>query len=295
MIVDSHVHLQPHGEKPPITLERLEMYVESAKAQGIECIAITEHLFRFQEAFDLLYGWWEADTVNPMLCKAAREYWQDHVSCSIADYVRVVEEAKSGGLPVLLGLELDWIPGHIDQLRRFVEPYAWDVVLGSVHYIGSWGFDVLPHPVFEVEWQRRDIDATFAQYAALLRDLALSGLCQVLAHSDLPKIAGYAPTSFEPLHKAIVGAAVETGCAIEVNSSGYNSTAGEAYPAPTVLQRAQRAGVSITLGSDAHRSEHVGRRFDDLVGLALRAGYREYVSFENRHPILHRLQQKGPS
>src|SRR3712207_9471076 len=36
MIVDCHVHLQPHGERPPVDRERVERYVEHARANGVD-------------------------------------------------------------------------------------------------------------------------------------------------------------------------------------------------------------------------------------------------------------------
>jgi len=289
MYVDSHVHLQPHGEQPPMTRERIELYVEAARERGVEQIAITEHLFRFREAYDALYGWWDAGHDDPALVAATKAYWDGHVSASIADYVRVIEECKSAGLPVLLGLELDWLPGRAEDLRRFLAPYDWDIVLGSVHWIGAWGFDTLGIPVCAAEWERRAVDTVFEEYATLLRDLAGSGLCDVLAHPDLPKIAGHRPTSFTPLHSAIVEAASDGGCAVEMNSNGYNTPAREQYPALLVLERAHAVGLSITMGSDAHRPERLGERFDDLAVLAASAGYEEYVSFEQRRPVAHAL------
>ncbi len=289
MYVDSHVHLQPHGEQPPMTLQRIERYVEVARANNVDAIAITEHLFRFQEAFDLLYGWWDADRAHPALAAGARAFWEDHVSGSMRDYVRTVEQAKAAGLPVLLGLELDWIPGRADELRSFLAPYDWDIVLGSVHWIGAWAFDNLRDRLAIEQWQRRDIDGVFAEYGAMLRDLGASGLCDVLAHPDLPKLAGHRPTSWTPLHDAIVGAAVDGGCAIEINANGYNRPVAEPYPALPVLERSREAGLAITLASDAHQPERVGQRFGDLALLASSAGYREFVSFEARKATAHPL------
>ncbi len=288
MYVDSHVHLQPHGQAPPITRQRIEQYVEAGRAAGVERIAFTEHLCRFEEAYRLLDGWWDADRSNPELSASAHAYWRDHVSCSVDDYACVIEEAKSAGLPVLLGIEMDWIAGREDELRRFLAPYDWDVVLGSVHWIGSWEFDTGAEPDF-AEWTRRDVDGVFAGYAALLRELAASGLCDVLAHPDLPKIHGHRPTSFTPLHEAIVEAATDGGCAVELNSNGYRTPAGEAYPAMPVVERARAAGLSITLASDAHQPERLGQRFDDLARWAAEAGYREFVSFEARQPTARPL------
>lgn len=288
MYVDSHVHLQPHGEAPPITRERIELYVESARAHGVDRIAFTEHLFRFREAFDLLHGWWEADRANPALAEATQRYLEDEASSSVAEYVRVVEEAKSAGLPVLLGLEMDWFAGQGEKLSRFLAPYDWDIVLGSVHWIGAWGFDSGSGAAY-AEWERRDIDSVFADYAALLSDLAASGLCDVLAHPDLPKLFGHRPSTFTPLHEAIVAAAVDAGCAVEINSNGYNKPVAEAYPALPVLERARAAELPITFASDAHEPERVGERFDDLAALAVRAGYDEFISFEQRRRATHAM------
>src|SRR3990172_6054415 len=289
MFVDSHVHLQPHSEKPPMTMERIQRYVECALANGVEKIAITEHLFRFQEAYDVLHGWWEADAAHPALVRATQAYWDDHISGTVRDYVRTVEQAKSAGLPVLLGLELDWLPGRADELQRFLAPYDWDIVLGAVHWIGAWGFDSLDEPASAAEWERRDIDNVFAGYAGLLRELAASGLCDVLAHPDLPKLAGHRPSSFTPLHTAIVEAARDGQCAVEVNSNGYRKPVAEPYPALPVLERAHAAGLPITLASDAHQPERVGQRFGDLATWAASAGYREYVSFVGQQAIAHPL------
>jgi len=288
MYVDSHVHLQPHGAAPPVTRERIEQYLAVAQERGVEQVAFTEHLFRFEEAYRLLAGWWDDDREHPQLAAVSRAYIEDHVSMSVAGYVRVIEEAKSAGLPVLLGLEMDWLPGRADELRAFLEPYSWDIVLGSVHWIGAWGFDS-SNDLDRAEWDQRDIDAVHGDYAALLRELASEELCDVLAHPDLPKLFGHRPTSFTPLHSAIVDAAQTGRCAVELNSHGYNKPCAEQYPALPVLERARAAGLSITLASDAHTPDRVGERFDDLAALAARAGYEEFVSFRERRPSSHPL------
>lgn len=276
-MIDCHTHLQPHGEAPPITVERIERYVEVARERGIEKLCVTEHLFRFQEAYGALDGWWDDDP-DPHLASLAQRYWRDHVSGSVADYVRVVERAKAAGLPVLLGLEMDWIHGRADALRAFLAPYDWDIVLGSVHYIGAWGFDC---PEFIDEWAKRDVAAVWGDYAALVRELAESGLADVIAHPDVPKIFGHRPADETPLHRAVVEGASAHGVAVELNSNGIRYT-GEAYPALPLLERARAAALPITFGSDAHRPERVGADFEALAAWARRAGYEEASWFESR-------------
>ena len=276
-MIDCHTHLQPHGQAPPMTRERIEQYVEVALARGLTHVSFTEHLFRFQEAFDALFGWWDEDP-DPTLAKTAHEYWSDHVSGSVTDYVRTIEDAKSRGLPVLLGLEMDWIPGRSEELARFLAPYDWDIVLGSVHYVGSFGFD---EQKFIAEWDRRDVADVWSQYATLVREAAESGLVDVLAHPDLPKVFGHRPPDETPLHDAILAGAKVHGTALELNSNGLRKC-DEIYPALPLLERAHAARLPITLASDAHTADRVGENFADLVAWARTAGYTEALAFVGR-------------
>jgi len=278
-MIDCHTHLQPHGEQPPMTRARIDEYVRAGAARGVTTVCITEHLFRFEEAYRLLHGWWDDDP-DPKLASMADRYWRDHISGSIADYVRLVEDAKSAGVPVLLGLEMDWIHGKEDELRRFLAPYDWDIVLGSVHYIGAWGFD---EPGFIDEWSRRDVADVWRDYGELVRELAESGLVDVLAHPDLPKVFGHRPADETPLHDAILAGASMRGTAVELNSNGIRRCK-EIYPAMPLLERARGLGLPVTLASDAHTPDRVGANFDDLAAWARRAGYEEAAAFVGRKP-----------
>ncbi len=281
MLVDQHVHLQPHGERPVVDRALIERYVETALTNGLDGIVITEHLFRFQEAFDLLKGWWDADP-NPRLASMVAAYWQDHVNLRLDEYVVLIEAVKSAGLPVFLGMEMDWLTGKAELLRGILAPYAWDLVLGSVHWIGAFAVD---DEAMLDQWECRDTDQIHAEYGQLLGELAGSGLVDVLAHSDLPKIFGYRPTSFAPLHQQILAAAVRGGCAIEINTKGLLVPAAELYPAPDVLRAAHAAGVPVTLASDAHRPDRLGQAFDRATIAAQQAGYQGYVRHVGRKRV----------
>jgi histidinol-phosphatase (PHP family) len=277
MLVDCHVHLQPHGQKPPMTLALIEEYVLAANERGVTAICITEHLFRFEEAYRALHGWWDADP-DPRLAGMVAKYWQDHVSGSVADYVRVVEQAKSRGLPVYLGLEMDWLPGKGEVLRDFLAPYDWDVVLGSVHYVGAFGID---DPQYLFEWDKRDVAAIWSDYASLMRELAETGLADVLAHPDVLKKFGHRPANETPLHTAIVEGARAFGTAIELNTNGLRRC-DEIFPDLPLVARAREAGLPITLASDAHTAAYIGYEFAQANAWARRAGYEEASYFVAR-------------
>ena len=59
----------------------------------------------------------------------------------------------------------------------------------------------------------------------------------------------------------------------------------EIYPAPIFLDMFNKAGVPITLASDAHRPEDTAWEFAEVVEYARKAGYTEYLQFEKRTRI----------
>jgi histidinol-phosphatase (PHP family) len=263
-----------------MTRERIEQYVAVAQERGVTHVAFTEHLFRFQEAYDSLYGWWDRDP-DPALSQLAAKYWRDHVSGSVADYVRVIEAAKADGLPVLLGLEMDWITGRGQDLARFLAPYDWDIVLGSVHYIGAFGVD---DHAFIAEWDRRETADVWRDYGALVREAAESGLVDVLAHPDLPKVFGRRTADETSLHDQILAGAEKHRTALELNSNGLRKC-GEIYPALPLLERARGLGLPITLASDAHTPDRVGEGFDPLADWARAAGYSDAAVYIGREAL----------
>ncbi len=256
----------------------------------MDTVVFTEHLFRFREAYDLLDGWWDADP-NPLLAAATKRYWLDHVNLSLAEYAALIEGAKAAGLPVRLGIELDWIPGRAEDLHRLLAPYAWDCVLGSVHWIGSFLIDdeeSLP------EWRRRDIAAVWREYGDLVTELADAGLVDVLAHPDVVKVFGFRPADERPLRAQLVQAAAAHGLALEINTNGLRKPVAEIYPHLDTLAAARAAGVPVTLASDAHTPDRLGAAFADALAAARTAGYRDYAVFERRRRMLVPLPAPVP-
>jgi histidinol-phosphatase (PHP family) len=290
MLVDGHVHLQPHGDYLPVDRARIDRYVEHARANGVDLIIITEHLFRFHEAYALLEGWWNDDP-DPNLATLTHAYWQDEVNLSLPDYVRLIESAKADGLPVRLGLEMDWIPGRAEDLHRILAPYAWDCVLGSVHQIGAFQID---HEGFLDEWDRREVAHVWEEYVQCVEDLADAHLVDVIAHPDLPKVFGHRPPDLTPLHGRIVAAAARNGLALEINTNGARKRCEEMYPHPDVLRAAREAGVPVTLASDAHTPDRLGASFGDAIVLARAAGYEHYATHERRQRRAIPLPEVAP-
>jgi histidinol-phosphatase (PHP family) len=207
-------------------------------------------------------------------------YWHDHAHADLDVYVSCVQEAKAAGLPVVLGLEVDYYRGHMDQVAALLAGYPFDVLLGSVHWLGTWRFDDLGDPLSMAQWETRDVDAAWDDYTVAIEELAATGTCDVLAHPDLVKVAGHMSSMPEECWDRLAEAAVTSGMAAEMSSAGWRKPVAEAYPAPPLLERFVRRGVPLTTASDAHRVEHVADRVGvmsetlDALGVDTLSAYR---------------------
>lgn len=284
---DYHVHLHPHtvgpGDPPPgeFSRELIERYVERATARGLAEVCFTEHLYRMREAGPVLGEFWLAE--DPEVAAPSARFVLAQRQFSLESYVAAVVAARDFGLPVLLGLEVDYFPETIEQVSELLAPYPWDLLLGSVHWIGGFAIDVAD---VAFEFERRGVARVYEEYFALETELAGSGSVDVLAHVDVVKNHGHRlPEEARELYGAVARAATASGTAVEVSTAGLAEPCAELYPSPVFLGVLHEHGVGITLASDAHRPDTVGRDFDLARRTAREAGYRDRLEFRRRKSV----------
>lgn len=283
-MLDYHVHLWPHSERrTPLVLDQVATYCDKAAASGVVEIALTEHLFRFVQARQLLDGFW--DDVAPAaadLRRSMADYWDFHAHADLDRYVETVLAARAGGLPVVLGLEVDYYRGKMDQVAALLDGYPFDVLLGSVHWIGIWRFDDLEDARSMAHWDSRRVDECWDAYTDALEELSATGACDVLAHPDLIKVAGHRPARPEDWWDRIAETTARHRLAAEVSSAGWRKPVGEQYPAEGLLARLAARGVAFTTASDAHGADTVADRAADLAALLRSAGVDRLTGFRRR-------------
>jgi histidinol-phosphatase (PHP family) len=283
-VLDYHLHLWEHGTRPlDATLEQVAQYCARAAEHGVTEIALTEHFNRFRQVDVVFNGWWDDDP-DPALRADMKQYWNEEQGGDLDQYVEVVLAAKREGLPVVLGLEVDYYRGRMHEVASLLDGYPFDVLLGSVHWIGAWAFDCLSSPAFAAEWDNRSIEAVWDAYTEALEELADSGVCDVLAHPDLCKITGRRPAVPDEWHHRMAEAAARSGMAAEVSAAGWWKPVAEAYPAPALLARFHAAGVPVTTATDAHTLERVAERGVDVRALLAGAGYDALQAYRDRVP-----------
>lgn len=74
----------------------------------------------------------------------------------------------------------------------------------------------------------------------------------------------------------------ESKVCVEINTSGLSAPCREIYPSEVFLEMCIDNGISITLGSDAHAPEDVGKNFSQALKLIREVGYENIARFTYR-------------
>jgi histidinol-phosphatase (PHP family) len=253
VIVDYHMHLRDERGGIDHTAGAVEPFVERATERGVDEIGFTEHVYYFEQTRPL-WPW---------------PYYTERCRFDLAAYVDAVLEAKRRGLPVKLGIEVDWMGERADELAEILAPYPWDFLLGSVHMVGDHAIDTA---VGEGIWAELPADEVWRRYVDVLAAAARSGHFDVLSHPDLAKIFGVRGP--DDLYAELAAAVDDAGVALEISTAGLRKPVGELYPDARLLRL---SSAPVTLASDAHEPALVGEDFDEAIAFA-RANGRDTVS-----------------
>ncbi|MDD4169880.1 MAG: histidinol-phosphatase HisJ family protein [Desulfotomaculaceae bacterium] len=266
MIVDYHIHTKMCGH----ATGELEEYLAVANRQGLEEIGFADHLpLYFLPPDSMLAGYAMTKADLPV-------------------YVDAVQRLqKKGPVRVKLGVEADYVPGFEGELEKLLKAYPFDYVIGSVHFIDGWSFDNQEEIDRYSQW---DIWELYERYFTLVRQAAMSGLFDIMAHPDLIKKFNYLPSrDLMPLYEDTVQVFKKAGVCVEVNAAGLRYPVREIYPAQGFLKAAFRQGLTVSLGSDAHQPELVGAGLAEAVALIKATGYSEITTFEHRNRVVKNI------
>ena len=201
----------------------------------------------------------------------------------LGDYVLNLRAAagETRGLTLRLGVEADYFPETVEQLRETLAEYPFDYVIGSVHYVDGFPIDSDAR-----HWEALSVEERnekWRLYWVRVRQLAESGAYDFVGHLDLPKKFGYRPTvDLGREADAALDAIAAADMAIEINTAGWSLPAGEAYPSLELLRAARRRSIPLLINADAHFPEYLTRNFDRAAALARQAGYTELARYERR-------------
>jgi histidinol-phosphatase (PHP family) len=249
--------------------DTLEAMIEAAKKAGLEELGVSDHYVQApgNPSFDWALS---PDTLD--------------------DYIAHVEEtiAATNGITVRLGLEVDYFPKTIEQIKERLARYSFDFLITSVHFIDDFALDLKPQSWEAISQESRD--EKWRSYWQRLLSAVESRCFDIIGHFDLPKKYGFFP-SIDLTKEALAAldAMEAADMVIEINASGWDKPVQEAYPSFFYLKEARRRGIPLVINTDSHKAEDVARNFDRARRMALQAGYTELVRFEQRNRSFYAL------
>lgn len=250
--LDAHLHtdLSPDSDVP------IDVFAEQAAERGIAEIAITDHV-DFEPGAPA-YGF-TTFAQRERSVREAAERWADR------------------GVAIRFGVELTYdrtweadIREHLARHRYDFTIGSWHDRVGSVFGEGSVAGWVAGRSLAEI------VQPAFDEVVAAAR----SGLFDAIGHIDVvkrylhPHVSaadlGAAPELYEPILRALV----ESGTALEINTSGLRHRVGETYPSPAIVELYRSmGGRAVTVGSDGHRARHFAWALADGYAAAEAAGF----------------------
>ena len=198
--------------------------------------------------------------------------------------------AFMGKLLILAGVELGEATYDIPASEKLLDTLRYDFVVGSIHNLpGEEDFCLLDVDNTSDEEIREILTAYFDEE----RKLAEWGKVDSIAHLTYPLryIVGEHGRQVDLRDysgeiEAVLRAIIRSGIALEINTSGLFQKLGETMPGADVVDLYRRlGGERITIGSDAHYGEHLGRGIREGMALAARCGFRELTIYQQREPM----------
>jgi len=254
----THTSLCRHAFGRPVD------YAKAAKERGLSEIGISDHF--------------PVPHLPESLPK--KEYAMDLEELPI--YARWVEEAREAfpSMAVRLAFEVDYYPQGMKDIASLLGTFEPDYLYISVHVLEDWCID--DERMID-RYQDVDVQKLCDRYVEALIEAVSLEAFDVLGHLDLYKKFGHRAEISPTLLDALLRRLKRSDMAVEINTAGLRKPCQEMYPSGSLLRSLQEARIPICFGSDAHRPEEVGWRFEQAVQTAKEAGFAHWCRFEGRN------------
>ena len=272
MLFNLHTHTRfSDGSSEP------ETYIEEAILQGFSTLGFSDHspvpfenTFAIREEELMKYG------------QAIKKLQQSEIV------------NRKSEINILLGLEIDYIPGVTRSFSEYRELLQLDYTIGSVHLVRNsdpsslWFIDGPDIAIYDKGLQEvfnGDIRKGVTAYYRQIREMVAGQKPDIVGHLDKIKMynrdryfseddAWYVQQVDETLDQI-----EETGCIVEINTRGlYKKRSDTLFPGPAILKKLLARNIPVTLSSDAHKPHELSLLFDETKDLLSAMGFRELMN-----------------
>ena len=243
---DHHVHTRYCNH----AVGEMEDYVQAAMKKGLRSLTFLEHL-----ECGLSY--------RPQIW-LSRELFQQYFTEGEG-----LRKKYADQITIRLGVEIGYNPAAVDELLAMLDafPFAHRGLSCHFYFDGREHLNMLSRRTDHIAklgelGTEPILDAYFTNLLKGCQDIPCDKICHLDA--ALRHNAPAFTARHHELIEELFAMMAEKNIALEVNTSGYELRP-HPYPAFDLIKRAHESGISLIVGSDAHKPEQVGRFFDRLV------------------------------
>ena len=281
-LIDCHTHTQYSVDSEADIIKCTERAAELELA----AYAITDHCE--------CNAWYPQEHyADNMPDKVDHFSYKDDFFASVAA-VTELKEKYDGRLNLICGVELGQMLHDRKVADIALSDERLDFVIGSIHQVlGEKDFYYIDY----LNMQENEIFDLLERYFREIHTVCKEGRADVIGHItyclrymkqrhgiclDISRFDDIIAESFREL--------VQHGKGIEINTSGLRQGFGDAFPDMKYLKMYRELGGEVlTIGSDAHVVEDIGKNVRDGAEMALAAGFTHLCYFKKRQPVFIKI------
>ena len=275
-LIDCHTHTQFSVDSEA----DLGMCAERADRLGLAAYAVTDHCE--------CNSWYPAEHYSNGDDMHDSYRYKDRFLDSVAA-VTALKEKYNGKLNLICGVEMGQ-PQAAPEAAAFINAdERVDFIIGSLHQIrGEKDFYYIDY----IDLGTDKIYDLLERYFMELNEMCRTNSFDVLGHLTyclryMKQRHGIEPdiSRFDDIIADSFRTLAQNGKGIEINTSGLRQGFGETFPnlRYTKLFR-EMGGEIISVGSDAHTAEDIGKNVRDGIEIAKAAGFTRTAYFKKRQP-----------
>lgn len=276
MFADYHVHTEFSDD----SVYPMEQVIKDAIAMQIDEICFTDHV-----DYGIKEDWG---------CPHPIEYRGSEPLANVnypvyASKIREYQSIYHSKINIKMGLEFGIQTHTIPKYESLFKKYPFDFIILSIHQVEDkefWTQD------FQKGKSQREYNERY--YKEMLNLVKVYQNYSVLGHMDLITrydLNGIYPfQKVEPMISEILKVVISNGKGLELNTSYHRYGLQDTTPSVDILKLYQKMeGDIITIGSDSHQPEHLGRYMDEAKNLLKSLGFRFFCTYDKMQPIYHTL------
>ena len=275
-LIDCHTHTQFSVDSEA----DLGMCAERADRLGLDAYAVTDHCE--------CNSWYPAEHYSDGDDMHDSYRYKDCFLDSVAA-VTALKEKYNGKLNLICGVEMGQ-PQAVPEAAAFINAdERVDFIIGSLHQIrGEKDFYYIDY----IDLGTDKIYDLLERYFMELNEMCRTNSFDVLGHLTyglryMKQRHGIEPdiSRFDDIIADSFRTLAQNGKGIEINTSGLRQGFGETFPnlRYTKLFR-EMGGEIMSVGSDAHTAEDIGKNVRDGIEIAKAAGFTQIAYFKKRQP-----------